>query len=301
MLEGCRSGVLGWVVEGAPRALLVALPLVVGACGEDVTRPGLASDCNDPECIEARGSSMPTSPSSSSPGTAGAAGSGGMPDPGAGTLSGSVLQLSSPDLTSTTSLQGDVEVRAKSADTSATMPLVTEPAADGRYRLEGVELGQAVWVGVGAFEDPPSGDFVDTLQAVDSTRSDFVNLLVVPREVLADVVSASFITNPIEIDPNLSQVVIHFVDEDGLSLDGVQIDFPSADQVPTAYDAGDTYSDALDATSTRGLALLANLPAPPYPGGPTSIVATRDGASFTTQLQVVRGGVTLVAAVVPLP
>jgi hypothetical protein len=305
MLEGCRRGVSGWVAWRLLLPALVAAPILANGCSDDVTRPGLASDCNDPECIEARGNGVPsTPPSSMSPGSAGAAGAaggGGMPDPGAGTLSGSVLEITTADLIRTGNLQGNVEVRAPSADTRATRPLVTEPAADGTYRLDGVQVGEAVWVGVGSFANPPNGTFIDTLQAVNSSRSGLVNLLVVRRQVMIDVASASFLNNPIELDPTLAQVVVRFVDENGLALEGVQIQLPAADQVPTAYDAGDIYSDALDATSTRGMAVLANLPAPAYPGGPTSIVAVLDGTPFTTEIQVASGAVTLVSAVVPVP
>jgi hypothetical protein len=305
MLEGCRRSVVGWVVRGAPWAALAATPITGGACREETTRPVLASDCNDPACVDARGSGVVSAPRGAGPvgaaGAAGAAGGGGMPEPTEGTLAGSVLQVVTSDLTSAVSLQGDVEIRSPSTDPTVDEPLVAEPALDGTYRLEGVEVGKVVWVAVGAFQDPPSGPFIDTLQAVDSTRASFVNLLVVRRDVLTDVASASFINSPVELDPTRSQVVVHFVDEDGLALEGVQVQFPPPDQVPTAYDDGDIYTDALDATSTRGMAVLANLNAPPYPGGSTTIVANLDGATFTTEIQIAAGALTVVSAVIEQP
>jgi hypothetical protein len=301
MLEGSR-GVVGWMVRAAPWAALVVTPILGDGCQEDETRPGLASDCNDQACFDARGNGAVGAPRGGGAlGSAGAGGGGGMPGPGEGTLVGTVQQVATSDLTSTVSLQGDVEVRSPSPDPSADEPLVAEPARDGTYRLEGVEVAKVVWVGVGAFLAPPGGEFIDTLQAVDSTRSGFVNLLVVRRDVLTDVASASFLNNPIELDPTRAQVVIHFVDPDGLALDGVQIQFPPPDQVPTAYDAGDIYTDAVDATSERGMALLANLNAPPYPGGSSTVVANLDGASFTTQIQVASGALTVVSAVIERP
>jgi hypothetical protein len=301
MLEGCRRGGVGWRVRSAPWALLVVTAMVGDACQDDATRPGLASDCNDPDCIDARGDGVVSAPRGAGSGMPGGGGAGGMPGAGEGTLVGSVRQVAASDLTSTVSLQGDVEVRGPSADPSADEPLVAQPASDGTYRLEGVEIGKVVWVGVGAFADPPSGSFIDTLQAVDSTQSGFINLLVVPRDVLTDVAAASFINNPIELDPTLAQVVLRFVDVDGLALEGVAIQFPPPDQIPTAYDAGDIYTDAVDATSTRGTALLANLNAPPYPGGSSTIVANLDGATFTTEIQIARGAVTVVSAVIERP
>src|SRR4051812_19642101 len=71
MLEGCRRGVSGWVAWRLLLPALVAAPILANGCSDDVTRPGLASDCNDPECIEARGNGVPsTPPSSMSPGSA---------------------------------------------------------------------------------------------------------------------------------------------------------------------------------------------------------------------------------------
>jgi hypothetical protein len=304
MLEGCRRGGVGWVVRGAPWAALLVALIVGEACDEDATRPGLSSDCNDTACVDARGNGAVSAPrgggATGEAGAAGAAGGGGMPGPSEGTLAGSVLEVDTSDLTNPVSLQGDVEVRSPSAD-PRDEPLVAEPGPDGTYRLEGVEVGKVVWVGVGAFQNPPGGPFFDTLQAVDSTRSGFINLLVVRRDVLTDVVAASFINNPVELDPALAHLVIHFVDDNGTPLEGVQIQFPPPARFPIAYDAGAIYTDAFDATSTRGMALIVNLDAPAYPGAPSTIVANLDGAAFTTDIQLASGALTVVSAVIEPP
>jgi hypothetical protein len=290
MLEWCR--------RVAPYALALALAFL--ACEEDETRPGLAQDCNDPACLETRADSFPL-PLPGGPGeggAAGAAGSGGMPGPD-GELSGSVLEIVSQDLVTSQSLRGDVEVRAPSAAGSA--PVVSEPGADGFYRLEGIPRGAGVWVGVGNFRDQPVEPFIDTIQAVDTARSGFTNLVVVRRDTLRDLAASSFINQPAVLAPEGAHIVLQFVNGTMQPIEGVQITFPAPENISTAYDAGDTYSDALPETSVRGMAVLLNLDAPSWPGTPFGIVADIDGEQLTADVQIVQGAVTVVTAVVPDP
>jgi len=289
MLEWCR--------RAAPCALALALAFL--ACEEDETRPGLVPDCNDPACLDARGDSFPLPGGGpSGGGSAGAAGGGGMPGAD-GELSGSVLEIVSQDLVTSQSLRGEVEVRAPSPEGSG--DVVAQPGADGFYRLEGVERAAGIWVGVGTFSDPPAEPFIDTLQAVDSGRSGFTNLVVVRRDTLRDLAASSFINQPAELAPEAAHIVLQFVNGASQPVEGVQVTFPAPEDVSTAYDAGDTYSDALPQTSTRGMAVLLNLDAPPWPGSALGIVAQIDGEQLSAQVQVARGAVTVVTAVVPDP
>lgn len=292
MLEWCR--------RVAPYALALALAFL--ACEEDEARPGLAQDCNDPVCLDTRGDSFPLplpggAGDDGAAGAAGAAGSGGMPGPD-GELSGSVLEIVSQDLVTSQSLRGDVEVRAPSAAGSAVV--VSEPGADGFYRLEGIPRG-TVWVGVGNFSDPPVEPFIDTIQAVDTARSGFTNLVVMWRDTLRDLAASSFINQPAQLAPEGAHIVLQFVNGTMQPIEGVQITFPAPENISTAYDAGDTYSDALPETSVRGMAVLLNLDAPPWPGTPFGIVADIDGEQLTADVQIVEGAVTVVTAVVPDP
>jgi hypothetical protein len=197
------------------------------------------------------------------------------------------------------SLRGEVEVRARSA--AGGDPVVAEPGADGFYRLEGIERGAGVWVGVGNFADPPAEPFIDTLQAVDSGRSGFTNLVVMRRDTLRDLAATSFITQPALLRDDGAHIVLQFVNVASQPLEGVQITFPAPENVSIAYDAGDTYSDALPETSTRGMAVLLNLDAPPWPGSTLGVVADIDGEQLSAQVQIARGAVTVVTAVVPDP
>jgi hypothetical protein len=298
MLERCRRGGAAW--PAAPLACALGA-CALGACVEASERPGMATDCNEPACIEARGNSVPALvQSENGDGTSGGAGSGNMPGSGAGTLAGSVQQVVTQDLLSSQSLRGSVQVRAPSPAANAD-DIIAETGSDGMFRLDGVLQNNVLWVGVGAFADPPGGDFVDTLQAVDSTQGNFVDLLVVRRDLLIELAAAAYLNSPVDFNPEAAHLIIRFVAEGGGPIQGVHITFPDPDTISTAYDAGDTYSDELDTTSTRGTAILLNMSAPGFPGGATSIYADVDGEQFMTQVQIAAAGVTIVTAVVPNP
>jgi hypothetical protein len=287
MLERCRRGARGWSA--------LALLSMLTACQDAETRPQRALDCNDAACIDTRGNGVRLPPpAGNGAGAGGGAGSGNMPDPGDGTLAGTVREILSSDLGSSQSLQGQVEVRVSE-------DLTTETGAGGMFRLDGIERGATLWVGVGNFEDPPAEPFIDTLQAVDSARSNVVDLLVIRRDVLRDVAAQSFLNGTVELDPARAHIVLRFVEEGGTPLEGVRLTLPDPAQVSTAYDNGDGYSDALEATSTRGMVVLLNHAAARYPGTPTGIVAELDDQQFTTELRIAAGAVTVVTAVVPDP
>ncbi len=288
---------------------LAGLMWAGSSCQNAETRPAMVGDCNDPGCIDGRGNPLPLPVGSGqagaaggggAAGAAGAAGGGGMPDSSDGSLAGSVLEIADADLVTARALasRDGVELRAPSSRPSAD-DIVAAPAADGSFTLDGIERGTTVWVGVGSFEDPPGEPYIDTLQAVDSTRTSQRDLLVLRRDLMRELAAESFINNPVELDPLSAHLIVQFVDEDGTPVEGVQLTFPVPDQVSTAYDAGAIYSDALEQTSTRGTAVILNLSAPTYPGTALTIGATVDGELFTAPVQVARGAVTLVTAVVP--
>jgi hypothetical protein len=275
---------------------------VLGACREADERPGMTLDCNEPDCIGARGNAAPLPvPSRAGDGSGGNAGSGNMPGAAPGTLAGTVQELLTADLVSARSLEGSVDVRAPD-DEASDDGVSTRTGQGGMFRLDGIQQSATVWVEVGAFADPPAEPFMDTLQAVDSLRDSVVDLLVVRRDLMRDVALESFLFDQVELDPAGAHIVIRFVRQDRTTpLDGVHIAFPPPSDVSTAYDAGDIYSDALDATSTRGMAVLFNLSAAKYPGSPINIVAEIDGEQFGTELRIAAGAVTLVTAVIADP
>lgn len=273
----------------------------VGACEEDTERPAPAGDCNDPACIEAR-NGVPVSivgAGTDIGGEAGAGGGSGMPGPGAGTLAGTVLELTAADLQTRQNLSASVQVWAPRAGGPASNPVVDLVGTGGAFRLEGVLGSSVTWVGTGNYETPASEPYMQTLQAVDATKDEFVNLLVARRQVVRDSVTVAFMGEGIEFDPTLAHLAVRFVRSNGVALPDVHISVPPATQVPTAYDAGDIFTSAIDATSERGMALLVNMPAAPYPGITTSVVAELDDQQFSAQVQIVSGALTVVSAVVP--
>jgi hypothetical protein len=279
------------------------LGLAVACEQDDVVRPAYVTDCNDPECREVR-NGVPidiVGAGANVSGEAGAGGGGGMPGPGVGTLAGSVLELAASDLQTRRNLLGGVEVRAPRAGGATNDPVSAQTDTSGTFRLEGILAAGVTWVGVGNFSSSSVGPYIDTLQAVDATSDDFVNLLVTRRDALEDAIAVAFLGEGVSLEAGLAHVALRFVRASGAPIDGVHIVFPDIDLVPTAYDAGDAFSSALDVTSERGMALLVNLQAPAYPGGSTSVVAELDGQRFTAQLQVAAGALTIVSAVLPDP
>lgn len=267
-----------------------------------MVRPAYVADCNDDACRDARdGRPLDIIGADTPGGEAGAGGGGGMPAPGVGTLAGTVQELAVSDLQTRQSLVGGVEVRAASASGPSDEPVIDETDPSGAFRLEEIAVARVTWVGVGNFASPPSEPYMDTLQAVDATSGDFVSLLVARREAVRDAALVAFMGEGVELDPGLAHILIRFIRTSGAPIPAVGIVFPARTQVPTAYDAGDAFSSALETTSDRGMALLVNMPAPPYPGGATSIVAALDDQEFTAQLQIAAGALTVVSAVVPEP
>ena len=298
MREACGR----WAAWGAA---VVGVLAPIGACGdEDVVRPAYVTDCNEQACIDAR-DGLPVDFIGAEPSTpggeAGAGGGGGMPPAGVGTLAGTVLELSASDLQTRQSLLGGVEVRAARAGGPSDDPVSDETDASGTFRLEGVATARVTWVGVGDFASPPVEPYMDTLQAVDATSGDFVSLLVARRDAVRDAVAVAFMGEGVELDPALAHIAIRFVRASGAPIPDVHIEFPRVDQVPTAYDAGDAFSSALNATSDRGMALLVNMQAAPYPGSTTSVIAALDDRQFGAELQIAAGALTIVSAVVPEP
>lgn len=270
------------------------------ACSETVTRPAPAGDCEVEACDDYRvppGAGVAAGRDGAA-GAGGEGGGGGMPPPQAGVLAGSVRVVTEPDLSGNEVPDEPVQV----GSTGAQQTLVSVDAdADGTFRLEGVMSTAPLWVAVGALEGSEAGRFMTTLQAVDSTQSQFVELLLVPRALMAEIASASYLINPRELEPGRGHAIITFVGPNGSRQSGVQIIAPDADDAAVAYDAGDIYSDASDRTATRGTAILLNMPASAYPGSTLPISAELAGVTYDTPIRVARDAVTIVEATIGAP
>jgi hypothetical protein len=300
----CQSRTHGWARVAAAAA---AAALIVVACEEEEPRPELVADCNDPACVGVR-TGVPVSVvgvgadlAGGEAGAGGAAGGAGMPPPAVGTLAGTVLEIAAADLQTRQNLSGQVEVRAPSASGGAAEPVIATTEAGGAFRLDGILASEVTWVGAGNFRNPPIEPYMDTLQAVDATSGQFVNLAVARRDAVRDAVSIAFMGDSLDFDAGLAHLSLRFVRPNGVPIAGVQILVPPPEQVPTAYDAGDIFTSALEETSERGMALLVNMPAAPYPGVITTIVAELDGMQLSAEVQLAAGALSVVSAVVPEP
>ncbi len=272
------------------------------SCNRDEEpRPGFAPDCNEAECTATR-TGPPFVPSGAidlgaggGGGAAGAGGGGSLPPPAVGTLAGSVRVVVEPDLSASRNLDQILEVHAAG---SSEDEVVSETTATGIFRLEGIQPNPVLWVGVGPFDDSVTGTFMNTLQPVDASVANSLELLVVRRSVMEQV-AQTFLNNP-ELDPDAGHVIVRFVNASGIGITGVTITFPEPDPVAIGYDAGDIYSDQALETATRGTVLLLNLPAAEYPGGLTSVVADSSVDLFDLNLRVASGSVTIATVQVDL-
>lgn len=278
-----------WQVWGG----LVAVCL---SCSEQAARPDLVGDCEAEDCENYPGY-VPGSigAGSGAAGSGGQGGGGGLPPPQAGTLAGTVSTVSQPDLSDSNELDAAVEVRARGADDSEVSVDVED---DGTFRLEGVAATAPLWVAVGTFDAGTQSPVMDTLQAVDATAAGFSELRVMRRGVMDQIASIAYMSTLLELDPGRGHIIMQFVDADGRSLEGVQVVSPVPPDGNVAYDAGPVYSDQQEQTSTRGTAVLANVPAATYPGGSLVVTARLDAVNYTTEVRVARGAVTLASAII---
>jgi hypothetical protein len=193
------------------------------------------------------------------------------------------------DVTGVGPLDGAIEVRtATGAQVSA------EPAVDGSFRLEGVEPTSPLWVGTGVFDDDTTGLFMDTVQAVDSTVEEFVNLLVMRRSVMEEITQIGFMSDPVELNPARGHAVITFVDPSGRLLPAVRVTLPGDAAARLAYDLGDIYSDQTPGTSSRGIAVVVNANASAFPGTIVPVDVEVQGEVRDFNVRFARGSVTVI-------
>lgn len=282
--------------------LNVGLIVTCLACAEAETRPQPSIDCNDEGCLAGRpgplvpAGSIVGAGGAGSGGDAGSGGGAGLPSAPVGTLTGTIRSVVRPDMTGVRALNATVQVHAAG---SAQPEVEIESEAGGLFRLEKVRVDAALWVGVGEFDADLTSEFIDTLQPVDSSQAQPVELLVVQRTVMEQI-SQGFMSP--DLDPNRAHAIITFLDARGIAVPQIQVLFPAPEDVGVAYDAGDIYNDQLDATSTRGSVVLLNIQASAYPGGFTHVQAQAKAPLRTLDfdIQVARGSVTL-ATVSVLP
>jgi hypothetical protein len=208
------------------------------------------------------------------------------------TLSGNIQELSA-NLTPDPNLNGTVKVQAAGEDVDQ-VSVVSDP--NGDFRLTGVNRTLPLWVGVGPFDGDPASTFVDTLQAVATPLTLPVQLLVMPRSALDEIVFQGF---PNGIDTTKGHAILRFVDEQRMGISGVSLVSPPAMDTNVAYDVGDTYSDQVTATDLRGTMVLLNLRSVPYPGSATRIGVNLRDIRHDVVVQLADGAISVVTTVMP--
>src|SRR5207253_2989956 len=137
--------------------------------------------------------------------------------------------------------------------------------AGGVFSLQDVATDPLVWVGVGAFDGSSAGFYMDTLQAVDDTADSSVDLAVMQRTGMEDIVQ-TFTSAP-TLDPKRGHAIIELLDSGGIPIPDLTVTYPLAGGVTVGYDLGDISSDQIGRTAGRGTVVLLNVLATPYPGG----------------------------------
>jgi hypothetical protein len=278
------------------------------ACKQDDERPGAVGDCSDgciggPSPIRDGNSGILGMGGTGGSGGSGSAGAAGSASAGAagssmteGSLHGSILAVVSESLGENADLDGTVQVQAPGASGDQ-VSTTSEP--NGDFVLAGVVQRSNLWVGVGPFNGDTNSTFMDTLQVVDSTSNTSSSLLVMRRPPFQQLVGASFVANPVEIDPLRGHVILRFVNAQRQGIAGVSLMVPDATSTNVAYDIGDLiYSDTQTETGTRGTLVLVNLSTSAYPGNATTITAQVRGARRDVDVHIAAGAVTFVTAVI---
>jgi hypothetical protein len=260
------------------------------ACARDLDEhPPPLPACTDPACVPVGGGQVI--------GGGAIAGSGGMAGSGnsgeLGSLQGEVRVIVSADLNSVRDLTDPVAVRARGA-AGVTVDTTTE--ADGTFLLEGVDEDPGLWVGAGTFDGSVTGQYIDTLQLVNAARETQADLLVFSRTTVEDLVRISFLNTPAEFDTQRGSAIVTFVDTSLDPISGLTVASPTSPDVLIAYDDGNAYSDVLDQTGPDGTVVFLNVPASTFPGSLLNMVVLVDGEEHSSNVRVVRGGVTLATA-----
>jgi hypothetical protein len=147
----------------------------------------------------------------------------------------------------------------------------------GRWSVSGAESG-TLWADMHA--TIMGEDAFDTLQVLDGSGTE---LVFVPRSVLDTIVSG--LSSVQSVNTDFAQIVLSFVDTSRQPVAGVVIAEPTA---TVAYDAGSSYTDAkgapFGATQDRGMAIIVNYPAQPFPGAQVTIQYAKPGDTRATPI-----------------
>jgi hypothetical protein len=167
----------------------------------------------------------------------------------------------------------------------------------GKWTVDGAEAAPFLWADLRA---TAIGDAMDTLEVIDGTKGG-ADIVFGSRAAFENVVTV--LSSAQSVNPDRAQIVLKFVNAASQPVSRVRVNLQGA---AVAYDAGDTYTDAqgpapLGATQGRGMAIVANYSAGPFPGSSTTIqyVALQTNTTASLDLRVASGAVTFRTVIVP--
>jgi hypothetical protein len=237
-------------------SLVLSLSASAAACQETSDRPpSLGCDGTDAGCAPYPQGGVGGGGRDSGRGDAGA---GPVRDGGSDagvTLTGTILTLGDDFVTSVPFIRA-ARIYAESPRGDF---LSSAYDGQGEYSLSGVRASTLTWVGV---KPTNAGAALPTLLKIDTTIAGPFTLAVVQADTIDRIFE--LITVPTTRQPGHGHVVVLFDDATEKPVSGVSVDMAQAAAI--IYDAGGTYSDAVQATGSRGIAVLANIPAQTFPG-----------------------------------
>lgn len=166
-------------------------------------------------------------------------------------ISGSVIAISSDDLTSAIPFFDPASIEVESPSGA-----IVSGAYDGdSFLVSGALQSTGTWATV---RPTFPGDALPTLQPVDTTIPSGLQLLVLQRSVLELIYGV--LTTPTAPADGSAQLVLTFLNAaTGQPLQGVSVFHDAAEVI--AYDAGGSYTEEVTQTGPRGIALVVNVPA----------------------------------------
>lgn len=198
-------------------------------------------------------------------------------------------------------LEGTVTVfrddRFGPADPLAELASVTASGADGAlvattfdgvhpFELPNVAASELNWVAV----QPLASDLelLAALHPVDTRPAPFLSLSVARVDTLSQIYATVTAQTTVALDRG--HILLFFRDTAGHPVSGVQVSSSGAELV--AYATGETWDTTLGETSSRGIALLGNVPAGDFPGADAT-VSTAGALSGGISLRVAAGTLTV--------
>jgi hypothetical protein len=264
------------------------------ACKKD-DRPPLLGACDSSACDESPGGI--SSGRGGSSGDSGATGgttsaSGGTTsvlDAGKSAFAATVGVFSDQSFVATQVFTGSGTVALEGANPSAKTSFT-----GGSFALTAVPTDPTLWIGL--VKTSGSADAMPTITAVARGQKT-ANLAFVENNVMDTIVSGLSATQSLQ--SSRGHVILRFTDTTGAAVANIQVTAPSG--ATAAYDAGNSYTDSLGATATRGVAIVFNVAASALPGTTVTIPyqLQTTSASGSVTAVVASGTTTLVDVTVP--